>query len=362
VNQGTLLAVPFDAAQKRVTALPEPLIDGISFNDGGAAHFDISDNGLLVYMPSRAISNVLMTWVDRRGNEEALPAPKGALFDPAVSPDGTRLAVAQSDGEESDIWIWDFNRKSFVSRLTSSGTHDGRPVWTPDNRAIAFSSRLGSIGSFANLYIRPVDGATSPRLLSDAAVTQAYGGAGRFPASISPDGSRLYFREIGGGLGYAIRTLDMETGAIETILRGSGTPEDRRWGSDPRVSPDGRWLALVESDEIMLRAISDMESRRWNVSYGPGVSPRWSRDGTELFFLGDREMMAVSIDAGETLLAGEPAALFDATSFGRAFDVSGDGERFLMLKYQQTRTSASPRSPRIVVNWFEELKRRVPKP
>ena len=84
-----------------------------------------------------------MTWVDRDGNEEPLPAPPRAYDHPRVSPDGTRVAVDIADGDNVDVWIWNLAEER-LTQLTFDQGVDDFPLWTPDSARVVFqSSREG---------------------------------------------------------------------------------------------------------------------------------------------------------------------------------------------------------------------------
>ncbi len=113
----------------------------------------------------------------------------------------------------------------------------------------------------------------------------------------------------------------------------------------------------------------DLNSGKWLVSEAGGGSPVWSRDGRELFYLTlTGEMMAVSVDPDQTgFVTGGTTRLFDASSYADwanvdgtllpEFDVSPDGKRFLMIKPVQV----PDRTAYVVVNWFNELARILPR-
>ena len=98
--------------------------------------------------------------------------------------------------------------------------------------------------------------------------------------------------------------------------------------------------------------------------YGGGTKPLWSPDGRELFYLtpGGR-LMAVRIQTEPRFATGKPEVIFEpryyASASGRTYDVSPDGERFLMIK-QGGSDETSTTELILVLNWFEELKQRVP--
>ncbi|MGH9252962.1 MAG: TolB family protein, partial [Vicinamibacterales bacterium] len=138
------------------------------------------------------------------------------------------------------------------------------------------------------------------------------------------------------------------------------------------VSPDGRWLAYEANNsgqfEIYVRPYPEVSSGVWQVSTGGGNRPLWARSSQELFYLSPTgALMRVSVDRGPTWAAGAPAKLLNEGYFtvpggnvGRTYDISPDGQRFLMIKVGGGSDQAA--APQIVVvqHWYEELKRLVP--
>ena len=154
---------------------------------------------------------------------------------------------------------------------------------------------------------------------------------------------------------------------------------DRKWQPllkekynqvQPRLSPDGRWLAYVSDEsgryEVYIRPFPDVDKGRWQVSTSGGNSPLWSRDGKELFYRNGDAVMAVSVKIDPNLNLETPRVLFNGkyVSFDPqrdevdTWDISPDGKRFIMIK--DISEAGGPRKINIVVNWFEELKRKVP--
>ena len=144
--------------------------------------------------------------------------------------------------------------------------------------------------------------------------------------------------------------------------------------NQPKVSPDGRWIAYTSDEsrrnEIYVRSFPDVDKGRWQVSTNGGDSPLWSPDGRELFYRSGDAVMAVSVKTEPSFsIVGTPQILFQGTYVRTSgqestpWDISPDGKRFLMIKEPEISTAAGPQ-PRIdiVLNWFEELKERVPVP
>jgi serine/threonine-protein kinase len=191
----------------------------------------------------------------------------------------------------------------------------------------------------------------------------------QYPTSISPDGRWLVFTELAAATSASdVRRLELQgTHAASPLV---ATPFDER---NAEVSPDGRWLAYEANDsgrfEIYVRPFPDVTSGLWQVSSGGGTRPLWARNGHELFYLtGTSELMSVNVSAGATWASSAPTKVLDlrdrygaaAYHSGRTYDVSPDGRRFLMIKRGAgDRVSGASASMVVVLDWFEELKRRV---
>ncbi len=146
---------------------------------------------------------------------------------------------------------------------------------------------------------------------------------------------------------------------------------------DPQISPDGQWLAYQSNEsgqaEVYVRPFPDADRGRWQVSTSGGTRPAWARNGRELFYL-DGSGLLTSVPlriTGPTFEAGSPVRILTAryypgfTGLGldlRGYDVSPDGQRFLMIKdapAEPTSTTTAA-SMVVVLNWSEELKQRLP--
>ncbi len=358
-----MMAARFDLDRLDLKSPPEPVLAGIEVNDGGAAHFAFSENGVLVYVPGELPGTFdlrsSMVWMDREGNEEALTAPDGVYLNPVISHGGRRVAFDLFDEEgQSDIGIWDLERNA-LTRLVSHPAADAYALWTPDDVRIIFNSHRD--GQVRTLFSRRADGVGSAeRLLTEKPFQPpvAASSRGQIPSAISADGQTLLFAETNTSE-RAVYTLSMATGASRLLLRRA------YW---PKLSPDGKWVAYEieesEGSEIYVSPFPEVDSGRWKVSTAGGLWPVWSRDGSELFYREATDLMAVSIDTEETFEAGIPRALFSAASFlgFSGFDVSPDG-RFLMLKFVDSAAADTPeRQIHVVTDWFEELRAQQPVP
>jgi serine/threonine-protein kinase len=137
------------------------------------------------------------------------------------------------------------------------------------------------------------------------------------------------------------------------------------------ISPDGRYLAYQSNEsgrsEIYVRPFPQLDGGRWRVSAGGGTRPAWARTGAELFYLDTSgTLMVVPVrTSGATFSSGNATKVFDTQyatpDRSRTYDVSPDGKRFLMLKDDATRDpNSAPAGIVVVLNWFEELKAKLP--
>jgi Tol biopolymer transport system component len=342
-----LWSSPFDMRRSAVLGEPSPIVDGLR----GAA-FDVADNGTMIYTPPRdTVDQRSLVWVDRLGAEHPTNTPERAYVYPRISPDGTQFALDIRD-QQNDIWIWHTTRRT-MARLTFNPVLDRFPVWSPDARFIAYTTEGSGISW------QSADGSGAAEcLVNSPARLQTFQGANKaIPTSFSPDGSRLLFW---GNTTSDMHSLDITSKKIAPLLE---TPFNER---NPELSPDGRWLAYESNEsgrfEIHVRPFTDLNKGKWQVSMGGGVQPLWSRNGRELFFRSPSgAVMRVVIDARTSFSPTEPTRLFDGPYFlsstaiiGRTYDVSPDGQRFLMIKENRRRDQ----NEYIIViqNAFAELK------
>ena len=351
-NAGTLFAMPFDLDAREATGSAAPVVENVTTNRQGGAQFGFSEIGMLAYSRGAAAttsdSENTLTWVDREGNAEPLSFEPRGYFIPRISPEEDRIAVEILEGGERHVWILDVATGT-SQRLTFEGTNNGSPVWSPDGEWVYFVSDRGGD---PDIFRKRADLSADAELLHEADGAQV-------PHSISSDGSVLMFHEVAGPPDIGMLSLD-------------GDPEPRMLIETepatflPSISPDGRWFAFASnetgSNQIHVQEIET--GRRRTISTGGGNSPVWSRDGTEIFYRSGPGQISVVEVTGET----EPVfsarrQLFEVSGLLRSYDVTADGQRFLgVLPVGTVELAVEPATPRInvVLNWFEELKQRVP--
>jgi Tol biopolymer transport system component len=351
VQRGNLMAVPFDSQRLAVTGAAVPMVEGVlQFRSSGAAQYSLSSTGSLVYVPGGIQADQRrMVWVTRTGAEQPSNAPAHAYRGPRISPDGQRIAVAIEE-QEAHVWLYDLSRET-LTRLTFEGNSNLNPVWTPDGKRIAFTSNKEGP---QNLFWQRADGTGGLERLTTSEYVNT-------PSSWSPDGQLLAFWEVNATTGWDIWMLRISDRKAQPFLQ---TPFNE---SVPRFSPDGRWLAYISNEsgryEIYMQPYPG-PGGKWQISTEGGTEPVWNRNGRELFYRSGDKMMAVDIATQPGFAAGKPRVLFEGryeptpATFPN-YDVSPDGQRFLMLKPSE-QAAAAPTQINVVLNWFEELKRRVP--
>jgi serine/threonine protein kinase/Tol biopolymer transport system component len=349
---GTLMAAPFDAQRLAVTGVAVPALQGVmQSTTSGAAQYSISSTGTLVYLAGGVSgSQSRLVWVSRNGEEQPLPAVPHSYQFVRLSPDGRRVAVVIAE-QDLQTWVYDTTRDT-LTRLTFEGNANSTPTWSPDGKRIAISSNAG--GGASNLFWQPADGSSGAERLTT-------GDYFRAPSSFSPDGQLLAFTENTPETGRDIWVLKLADHKAQPFLR---TPYEE---TAPKFSPDGRWLAY-SSDESGRREVYVQPypgpGGKWQISTEGGQEPVWHPRGGELFYRSGSKIMAVEVDTKSGFSAGKPRMLFEGpylpTPASFAFyDVSHDGQRFLMLKPVEQSQSA-PTQINVVLNWFEELKQKVP--
>jgi Tol biopolymer transport system component len=181
---GNLLAVPFDRQRLTVTGPTVPVVEGVLQSPvTGRAQYNVSATGSLVYVPGgiARVAPRTLVWVDRKGMEQALPAPARAYTYPRLSPDGHRVAVDIAESGEN-IWIDDLDRHT-LTKLTFQGDGNLMGAWTPDGKRIAFGSNKDGL---YNLFWQLADGSGGLEPLTRSEDIQV-------PNSWSHDGQLLAF-------------------------------------------------------------------------------------------------------------------------------------------------------------------------
>lgn len=327
-REGALWEQPFDAGSMKLSGAAVQVVNDVMFDTWlSGAFFSVSRSGDVVYLRSSASAGLAeLVWVDRAGHDLGRLAPPANYYWPRISHDGRKVAVDRSDpvSGEGDIWIFDIARK-LGDRITSSPLNETAPVWAPDDSYLYWMSAVGAQGG-GDVHGRRLDGTGVEETLLQADRRQS-------PLDVSPDGRTLLVQ-------------DRQSGAADGKLMLFSVSDRKRspWPSTSggeaygRISPDGRWIAVVSwetgQEEVFVERFPQ-GGEKWRVSTAGGIGVAWRRDGRELFYYSpDHHVMSVSFHAQAVPEIGVPVPLFQTQlrtfASGAYFDVTADGQRFLL--------------------------------
>lgn len=347
-RDNAIWAVRFDAERLEMLGDSVPISDRVYYYQH--AHLSFSDDGTLAYIIDTDLLPRSLVWVDRAGNEELLPIEPGPFSQPRIAPDGSRVAVVVDSTSGADLWIYSLDRGPPL-RLTRDESREASPLWSRDGRYIYYSSQR-----IDNLFRVTTDGSNTIEQLTDSPHYQ-------FAGAITPDDSQLLLAEETG-------TSEIYLSLLTVTGESTSNPLIRTEitsGYAPTISPDGRWFAYESSRSgqpliyVRHHPLSFHVGAR-QIAIGEGMQPLWNPTGGELFYWGERHLMAVELTTGADLQARHPEPLFDHQDFVfmglRNYDVSPDGERLLMVK---GRSEYQKPSNRIVIvdSWLDYISRKV---
>jgi Tol biopolymer transport system component len=332
-----LVAQPFDVDRLELAGEPVTLVDELhhQLELDHKADFSVAAEVLAYRSPTS--TKVQLVWRDRAGRQAALIDDSAQYFEPTLSPDGKRIAVARSEPPSkrfgfglgnwtSDIWIFDVTSGA-ASRFTFDSGAEWEPVWSPDGARLVYSSNRTGV---LDLYQKAVSLTGGDDLLF-------HSNTAKHAESWSPDGRFILFSTLEPKTGWDLWMLPM-FGDRQPVRLMQGEFSE----SGGQISPDGRWLAYTSNEsgrsEIYVRSFPALEGK-WQISNHGGSDPRWRSDGKELFYIAaDRRLMAVAVATVADFEPGVTRPLFDTGlqhvegDARNHYDVSRDGRRFLVMQ------------------------------
>jgi Tol biopolymer transport system component len=339
-QSGSLVAQPFDTTSGTLSGTPVVVAERLAAAFASREPLSLSDTGALVLLSGAGDRQ--LAWYTRSGVEEIV-GPPGPYASAAVSKRG-QVVFTRNDQilNTDDLWLLDMQR-AIPTRVTSHPANDNFPMWLPTAEAIVFSStRSGS----PSLWRKTVANSAPETALFqfDRPI---------YPGSQTPDGLWQLFTGPS-------KNGDFDIGAVRLDdSRALLWPLDSEFDERrPILSPDGKWLAYSSEQsgrpEVFITEFPG-PGEKIPISNGGGYEPKWRADGRELFYIAkDGQLMSVAIAPGPALEVGRSQALFPTKldvvnlPFFWRYDVTPDGQRFLMIQPSHDRASAAAT---VVLNW-----------
>jgi Tol biopolymer transport system component len=348
-----LVALPLEEGSLRPLGAPVVAIEGVrgSINLTATGQFGVSDTGTLAYLPGNSGEDYerQVGWMDTDGTITPLGESVNSMLDARVSRDGRYAVGTDSEGS---IWVYDLVRDTAqpLVRVANRSGSLGRPLFTPDGRFVLY-----------------VSGEQVMRIPADRSGPEevVFGIEGRTlaPDSFTAEGVLLGRVLESGATGTEVFRVAPEPGAeIEIVAAFPGYIER------VRVSPDGRHIAYSSDEsgenEVFVRTLET--GATLPISAGGGVRPRWSADGSELYFrlptpADFSSVLVVEMREVDTLTAGRPREAVARVPFvSWDYDFAPDTGQFLLVGWMLDDDATQTQEIRVVTEWFDDLSRRAP--
>jgi Tol biopolymer transport system component len=349
----TLLAQVFDERRGALSGLAHAIAEDVgSYEAIGLGNFSISDTGVLVH-GRQGVDKLRMMKVDSSGKTLSAIREPGAYFEPRLSPDGNRVALRISSADASHIWSIDL-KDDRKSRITFGALTEIQPVWSPDGKALAFTTTKAGMRAVAVKYLESAG--------EEVQITN--GNTAQYPTSWSSDGRFIAFEQFNEQTGADMYIVPVKApGAAVELLR---TPANE---SEGQFSPDGAWVAYRSDEtgrpEIYVQHFTVVNGRpalsgKAQISTAGGESPRWGRDGKHIYFVAtDSTLMSAPVQlSGHVLSAGSPRGLFKLrmlqAGWGGSYDVGPDDRSFIVAMETEEDADAPLN---VLLNWPAKIAR-----
>ena len=346
VQKSTLYARPFDAAKAQVKGPAVVVAENVGSGYSVIrSMFSVSQNDELIYVEEPSDFDSRVEWIDRQGRLSPALSESAIYSDVQFSPNGKQLALSIEDRRtrQTDIWTIDLTR-DVRTRLTFGPGQSASPVWSPDASRVIYDASRSKIGIFEK---------ASSGVGPEKVLIETEGEA--TPTSWSSDGRFVLY-------GFWNRTegTNYDVWVLPVSPLGKPFPYLRATADEAEAcfSPDGKHVAYSSTEsgrpEIYVQSFP-AGAGKWQISTQGGSSPRWRKDGRELFFLGDDgRIYAVPVRGDESFEAGTPRPAFESGVKVSGYDVAPDGQRF--IKWTPVVDQAHL-PQRLVVHWPAFIKR-----
>lgn len=334
-RRNQLMGIAFDLSTLQTIGKPKLLLSDV-FEMSPNTH--ISKNGTLIYLPAISRTDNQIVWVDKKGDFKPALNKKGDYNAPRISPDGSKIVV----GLDNDIWVYNLESGGGI-RITDSDRNE-LPLWTKDGNSVIYATEKDNA---YKIYTKSANGTGEAELLHESKFRLK-------PYSVHPTENVLAIVASNrqGDVDLITKSLDdSSVGEISVTKFREDTP---------RFSPDGKWVSYFSMDsgqpQVYVQPWDEKDGSKIAVTTNGGMFPLWSPKGNELFYRIGSKFFSVPVSNSDNIKFGTINKLFEGGKFLTSFDVSPDGERFLMVKDEH---GTLPRQLNVVINWTEELKQNM---
>lgn len=330
-----LYASRFQSGDRPKRQLDVPVLTDLRIEIYGQGQWALSKHGTLAYAEGVSAASNPMTWV--MGNSAvgqlALPTRDRGSFE--LSPDGTRLAVLERVNDEQDVWVYDLATGQ-SRKVTHDGQSDQPLVWMPDGKSLIYHNQAAELAAYKiNLAL-----GSQPELIARATSI----------SSVSADGGQYGVSTVGG----RVRVVSTDGDEVDIPTVG-----EVNWGT--AISPDGKSVVYTSSESgvyhVYLQPVPPTGERRQLSLTGGAEEPRWSSDGSTIYYRNGQKIMMATVTDPQTLQVSRPTPFYEGTFVnigGRSYDITNDGTSALVVKDSTDTT----RSLRVVTNWLTEVERQ----
>jgi Tol biopolymer transport system component len=341
---GGILAAPFNSKTALVTGPTVPILNENFQYNSLSPNFVFSNDGTLIYILGRDLSkNKKLAAISESGKVQELSVQLNDFHYPVEPANGNFIATQIGDESNSQIWLYNKN-KAALEQLTHSGINCF-PIWSPDGDHVTYSCFTN--GQW-HIYDRLA--------LSDANATKYTSSEYELlPCSWTSDGKILAFtrRDPTTNLDLWLMKIKNDT----TLLPFLNSKNNERQAA---ISPNGEWIAYISDqsgfDEVYLRSFADARSEV-KISSKGGVRPSWHRNGKNLYYLQTNKIMEVVVERKTKFIVSQPKLKQEINATDKFFSITPQGDQFLFVSVQATEPVINLH---VVLNWFDELKTKLP--
>ncbi len=342
-GERSIWAVPFSPVRMEVTGDPFLV-------QADASSPSVSASGTLAFARGSPGMSGELIWILSDGSIETIGNGGEFVTAPVVSPDGTRIAFAAgSTPADLEIWVRDLER-GINTRISSSDGFVFPSAWSPDGTEIAVMSFDPSNRETGQQTMFLASDGSGPTHEVYPGLLAAFDQDWTHAVQVSdPRGGRVNIAVVD----LAERTVIGEI---------SSTQGNFLFLS---ISPDGAYL-LYESSEsgeqqVYCTRFPSGEGR-WQVSSEGGRQPKWSPDGSTVYYQNnDADLMTVEVTHEPTLRFGIPRRAFDVSPNLADFayiSPAPDGERFVSVRSRDEDATGNGSQILMIENWFDEFRKR----